>query len=66
MGKQSSAVISKLSRTQESRENGPNRKKFRSDHRGTEGQTDKWTDSAQVPVLSCAFAAKIIDTFPLS
>ena len=50
MGKLSSAIIRNLSKAQEIRERGPNRKKFRFDH----GQTDR----AQVQVLSCAFAAK--------
>ena len=50
MGKQSSALISKLSWAQEGRERVSNRKKFSFDH----GQTD----SAQVQVLSCAFTAK--------
>ena len=44
----------KLSWAQESRESGPNRKKFSFDHRRMDGQTER----TQVQVLNCAFAAK--------
>ena len=61
MGIQSSAVISNLSWAQESRERGPNRKKFSFDHR----QTVRRTDRAQVHVLSCALQLKIVIFAPL-